>query len=301
MTKVGNKMVKCAKCEKESEQLIVFSVNFSLGEKEDNEKLLNRKQKCPHCGYEANDISKLEETAKPQEEKELSDTEKRINELEEKLMKYEKAMKNIRLILDSLEETPVKEKRPVIEEYIIDPNRNKFTNSAKVYETDDTAINDRRFISGIHRRHTIGVIPKASLGKLEEHHVIIENNKELDLTTHEVIEDNVIGINISLKMNGALYLFEILKDEETTIRCRIDEVEEIKKLDEKEYKDLVKTLFIIKKKWDEDFNKDIDDEDWSIEIKTHSLIETFEGKGVYPRNWDMFKEFINILLTKFNN
>ena len=214
-------------------------------------------------------------------------------------MKYEKAIKNIKTILDSLEETPLKEKRPVIEEFIIDQNRNKFTNSAKVYDTKDETLTERRLISGIHRRHTIGVIPKANLGSLEEHHVIIDKKEDI-FKTPEVSEDNVIQINIALKMNGALYTFEIIKDEETTIRCQIDDIEETKRLDEKEYNDLVKTLFIIKKKWDEDFNKDIDDEDWSIEIKTHTLVETFEGKGVYPRNWNMFKEFINILLTKFN-
>ena len=33
MTKVGKQLVKCAKCGKESEQLIIYSVNFSLGKK----------------------------------------------------------------------------------------------------------------------------------------------------------------------------------------------------------------------------------------------------------------------------
>ena len=60
MTKVIQKKVKCIKCGEESEQLIVFSVNFSLGSKEENEKLLTHKQKCPKCGYEAIDISKEE-------------------------------------------------------------------------------------------------------------------------------------------------------------------------------------------------------------------------------------------------
>ena len=60
MTKVATKIVKCANCGKESEQLLVFSVNFSLGSKEDNEKLMKHMQKCPECGYEAVDISKKE-------------------------------------------------------------------------------------------------------------------------------------------------------------------------------------------------------------------------------------------------
>ena len=42
---------------KVAKQLIIYSVNFSLGAKEDNEKLINKTQKCPNCGYEAKDIS----------------------------------------------------------------------------------------------------------------------------------------------------------------------------------------------------------------------------------------------------
>ncbi len=57
MTKVGKKKVKCIKCGAESEQLIVYSVNFLLGAKEENEKLMEHLQKCPNCGYEAADIS----------------------------------------------------------------------------------------------------------------------------------------------------------------------------------------------------------------------------------------------------
>ena len=57
MTKVVQKMVKCCKCGTESEQLIVYSVNFALGTREDNEKLMRHTQKCPKCGYEAANIS----------------------------------------------------------------------------------------------------------------------------------------------------------------------------------------------------------------------------------------------------
>ncbi len=57
MTKVSNRVVKCARCGEESEQLIVFSVNFSLGKKEDNEKLMRHQQVCPKCNYTAPDIS----------------------------------------------------------------------------------------------------------------------------------------------------------------------------------------------------------------------------------------------------
>ena len=58
MTKVVKKFVKCANCGKESEQFSVLSVNFLLGYKEDNEKLMKHMQKCPECGYESVDISK---------------------------------------------------------------------------------------------------------------------------------------------------------------------------------------------------------------------------------------------------
>lgn len=57
MTKVTKKMVKCANCGAESEQVIVYSVNFSLGKKEDNEKLMQQQQTCPNCNYIASDIS----------------------------------------------------------------------------------------------------------------------------------------------------------------------------------------------------------------------------------------------------
>ena len=61
MTKVVKKLVKCAKCGVESEQLIVYSVNFSLGKKEDNERLLRHQQVCPKCNYTATNISINEE------------------------------------------------------------------------------------------------------------------------------------------------------------------------------------------------------------------------------------------------
>ena len=60
MTKVSQKIVRCAKCGKESEQLIVYSVNFLLGDSATNEGLMNHKQKCPYCGYEAYSIDKLD-------------------------------------------------------------------------------------------------------------------------------------------------------------------------------------------------------------------------------------------------
>lgn len=57
MTKVVKVKVKCIKCGETSDQIIVQSVNFNLGKKEDNEKLLNHQQVCPNCGYTAFDIS----------------------------------------------------------------------------------------------------------------------------------------------------------------------------------------------------------------------------------------------------
>jgi len=52
---------KCVKCGFESEQKFVYSVNFSLGKREDNEKLINHMQVCPNCNYKAPRISFSEE------------------------------------------------------------------------------------------------------------------------------------------------------------------------------------------------------------------------------------------------
>lgn len=57
MTRVLNQKLKCAKCGEESMQRVVYSVNFNLGKKEDNEKLMKAKQVCPHCNYTAPLIS----------------------------------------------------------------------------------------------------------------------------------------------------------------------------------------------------------------------------------------------------
>lgn len=59
MTKVGKVKVKCAKCGVESEQLITYSVNFMLGPKNANERLMKHQQVCPKCSYTNFDISIL--------------------------------------------------------------------------------------------------------------------------------------------------------------------------------------------------------------------------------------------------
>ena len=61
MTKVSKKLIKCIKCGKEGEQLLLFSVNYLLGSKESNDRLMNHKPKCPYCEYEYVDISKEKE------------------------------------------------------------------------------------------------------------------------------------------------------------------------------------------------------------------------------------------------
>lgn len=60
MTKVIQKMVKCAKCGNESEQLIVYSVNFMLETQEGGENLMKHQQVCPKCNYTNIDISVLD-------------------------------------------------------------------------------------------------------------------------------------------------------------------------------------------------------------------------------------------------
>ncbi len=57
MTKVKKEKVICSNCKKESEQLIIYSINYSLGTKESNDKLQNHIQECPHCGYKNSNIS----------------------------------------------------------------------------------------------------------------------------------------------------------------------------------------------------------------------------------------------------
>lgn len=69
MTKVGTKKVKCAKCGAESEQLMIYSVNFMLGTKTTNERLMRHQQVCPKCNYTNFDISILTDI----EEKNLGD------------------------------------------------------------------------------------------------------------------------------------------------------------------------------------------------------------------------------------
>ena len=59
MSDISREIVKCAKCGKESSQMVVYSVNYSLGDKESNDKLINYKQKCPYCNYEAISIDVL--------------------------------------------------------------------------------------------------------------------------------------------------------------------------------------------------------------------------------------------------
>ncbi len=53
MTKIMRGSVKCIRCGKESEQLFIFNFDSSVGNKEDNEKLLRYRQRCPYCGYQA--------------------------------------------------------------------------------------------------------------------------------------------------------------------------------------------------------------------------------------------------------
>ena len=74
MTKVSKELVKCAKCGKHSEQLVVYSINFMMGNEEENNKLMTHKQKCPYCGYEARNISfeeNIEDFIEEKEEKPL--------------------------------------------------------------------------------------------------------------------------------------------------------------------------------------------------------------------------------------
>ena len=67
MNGISRETVKCAKCAKESQQLVIYSVNYSLGDNENNDKLVSHKQKCPYCGYEAISIDSLSDKLKREE------------------------------------------------------------------------------------------------------------------------------------------------------------------------------------------------------------------------------------------
>ena len=57
MTKVQEHAVKCCRCGRASKQMVIYSVNFCLGNKNDNQHLMQHEQECPHCGYRASSIS----------------------------------------------------------------------------------------------------------------------------------------------------------------------------------------------------------------------------------------------------
>jgi len=57
-------MVKCTKCGQESEQLLICSVNFMFGKKDNNENLMNHQQVCPKCNYSNFDISVISDDDK---------------------------------------------------------------------------------------------------------------------------------------------------------------------------------------------------------------------------------------------
>ena len=53
MTKIKMEKVKCCKCNAESDQVFVYSVNYMLGDKKSNDNLRKHQQECPYCGYKA--------------------------------------------------------------------------------------------------------------------------------------------------------------------------------------------------------------------------------------------------------
>ena len=64
MSDNSRELVRCAKCGNESQQLVIYSVNYSLGDKESNDKLVSHKQKCPYCNYEAISIDTISDNGK---------------------------------------------------------------------------------------------------------------------------------------------------------------------------------------------------------------------------------------------
>ncbi len=64
MTDISLRDIKCANCGRVSSQMQVYSVNNALGNKEENDKLVESMDEmmvCPYCGYKAVDISEKED------------------------------------------------------------------------------------------------------------------------------------------------------------------------------------------------------------------------------------------------
>ena len=73
MSDISREIVKCAKCGKESPQIVVYSVNYYLEGKENGDKLLKHKQKCPYCNYEAISIDALNNKLTREELEKITD------------------------------------------------------------------------------------------------------------------------------------------------------------------------------------------------------------------------------------
>lgn len=73
MSDISREIVKCAKCGKESPQIVVYSVNYYLEGKENGDKLLHHKQKCPYCNYEAISIDALNNKLTREELEKITD------------------------------------------------------------------------------------------------------------------------------------------------------------------------------------------------------------------------------------
>lgn len=73
MSDISREIVKCAKCGEESPQIVVYSVNYYLEGKENGDKLLHHKQKCPYCNYEAISIDALNNKLTREELEKITD------------------------------------------------------------------------------------------------------------------------------------------------------------------------------------------------------------------------------------
>ena len=62
MTNVVEKSIRCSKCGSMSTQTTVYSIDYSVGNMEDNAKLREHMQVCPHCNYTAKNIDFAIET-----------------------------------------------------------------------------------------------------------------------------------------------------------------------------------------------------------------------------------------------
>lgn len=352
MTKIGNRMVKCGKCGEESNQLIVYSVNYSLGEKKSNDNLINHKQKCAFCGYEAPNIEVYYESDNKIDEL--------VNKIDKKIEEYEVENKNhipsynefitqrqvepvnidaepstldrLTKIEEEEEEIPtsmafdeymeyreenkigIAEPPKEVIEYEQDKanvlnygNDEHIDYGVVIEETPETPVENFKQVVGLHRNistdinlATLNDSPQKVYINVPDGDKMVEHVAYTSLFNVETTEKNLAELDINLNIKGISTRIIITNNEIKEIKL-VDEIngDKVKKLDDKEFADLIKTFNMIIKEWGSEYKSDASLDKWIVRVSTYNKYYHYAGEGAFPENWYMFKEFVNILLTKF--